>query len=265
MHSQGAAESGLVGSAKDTPRAIRGDSGSSWRRLPLLLARLERDDLPTDSFRDKRLRKDAPDGDAAALLVLLLKGFERSKAGGVTGGVVPKPVAKRPSSRRRGDGGSANVTAVVQDGGVGQPQQGQVSVAPRGHAREDVRRLGPGCACVCTLKRTVVGDRIKSYSGRSATVDGVAVTKTAKVSRPLSEWPTPRLAIVLTCVSGGLALAALAPARLDASHTASLQLWRRAMVEGRGLPRRKELNCEDRVQGWRMNKLGAACAQARVA
>lgn len=113
MHLQGEAESGLCGSAKETPRAIRGDSGSSWRRLPLLLARRERDDLPTESFLDSRLRKDAPDGDAAALFVLLLKGFERSKAGGVTGGVVPKPVTKRLSSRRRGDGGTANVTAVV--------------------------------------------------------------------------------------------------------------------------------------------------------
>ena len=157
-HSQGGVDSGLVGSAKETPRAIRGDSGSSWRRLPLLLARRERDDFPTDNFLDKRLRKDAPDGDAAALLVLLLKGFERSKAGGVTGGVVPKPVARRPSSRRRGDGGSANVTAVVQDGGVGQPTRYQVSVA----MRDNVRRLGPGCACVCTLKCIVGGDRIAS-------------------------------------------------------------------------------------------------------
>jgi hypothetical protein len=162
MHSQGAAESGFVDSAKETPRAIRGDSGSSWRRLPLLLARLERDDLPTDNFLDKRLRKDAPDGDAAALLVLLLKGFERSKAGGVTGGVVPEPVAKRPSSRRRGDGGIANVTAVDQEEAKRvKSVSRQVSVAMRGHAA-DVRRLEPGCACVCTLKCIVVGDRIAS-------------------------------------------------------------------------------------------------------
>lgn len=72
------------------------------------LLRLVSDDLPTESLRDSRPKNDEPDGEAA-------NGFERSNAGGVTGGVPAED--GRTISAMRGDGGSTKVMAAYQNTG----------------------------------------------------------------------------------------------------------------------------------------------------